>query len=1131
MGVKTDPQLLQAYVDQGDRSAIDELVARHYPHVFQVALRLVHNEFDARDVAQNVFVKALDRADQVRDRTRFRGWLLRVTVNEVRMFWRRRKPATPLDELQLVFEEARDDSVDRKASRREFELELEKALERMPAKLKLPLVLHYYQSLSLAEVAAILELPKSTVQHRVTKAVARLRRRFAKHNGVVLLPLLASSFPTIPTAQLAAGPAAVGVTTGGLLAVNSKLALAAIAVAVLLIAGLGITLLLPDASEPAPIETSGSPVDSAPSTPPSDGTLAGRATSAPVTQARGATPREARVETRGPCRITGRVLSAATREGIGGARVVVCVPTARGDDVLMGLHDAVHTNTYWTDAEGRFRCDQLPRESGYSVVVTHPDFAYAEISGISIPAHTKVTDAGAILLRGSTQLRGRVMDARGHPIAGVLVQAGSPHDHPMPLSFSYRGAALRGPSATTGVDGRFTLHQMSPGYHRVWARKAGHATMAVRHARVPASAELVLRMARARPLRGVVQTPAGEPIAGIAVRVKLQQSIRAGRQGWVAATDWRTLETDAAGRFRVDDLPVGIGFDPALVIDSPHYEQLWRELRGIPSEALTLTLRPVSAPDGQPLTIRFRPTDGTARHGFEGVAEISGDIEEVPLGISVPIDSATGTAVFPAVPPGTHEVSVTLRGYMRTNATVTMGHSAREHTLDLTRGAVARGRVIDAVTGDPIPGAHVRNGSINFAESDDAGRFELWGLRGGRAQFGAVSAEAPGYLRKGVSLPFKRDADSVDIEVVLQPTSALLTLKGRVVDPDGVGVAGAEVGVSLTGGKVYHRRARTDDAGHFKFPAVNPEHLPDVMQLRVHHTQFARSIRDLTRAQARTAIVVALTRGRTLKGRVLDQRGEPVADASVGVIATSTLGPLDGAQLTQDNIERWAYGLLPYLSGTAQTDATGRFTLTQMPTDAVQVFAFHPMTTWLVEGGRTGAEVGVGAGDVAELEVRLRRGYRLAGTIRAPDGTPVPGMRVNAEGVHIAALTDALGRFDLSPVFRDETVVRARSKHYSVELATPSDQAADLRLDALPHAPLQGRIVDESGRPLAGVVLRAASPLGEKRATTGADGAFALGGVQIGTQTLQIEHEGSTTTTTVTVQHMRPNDVGDITLR
>ena len=65
----------------GDDAAFGRLVARHSPHVFRLAFRMVGNEHDAEDAVQEAFLKAYRALPEFESRSRFSSWLHRITVN------------------------------------------------------------------------------------------------------------------------------------------------------------------------------------------------------------------------------------------------------------------------------------------------------------------------------------------------------------------------------------------------------------------------------------------------------------------------------------------------------------------------------------------------------------------------------------------------------------------------------------------------------------------------------------------------------------------------------------------------------------------------------------------------------------------------------------------------------------------------------------------------------------------------------------------------------------------------------------------------------------------------------------------------------------------------------------------
>ena len=81
----------------GDQLAFEPLVTRYQKVLFNVALRMVGNYEDARDIAQTAFVKAFEKLDTYDPRYRFFSWIYRIMMNESLNYLQRRKFHEPLD--------------------------------------------------------------------------------------------------------------------------------------------------------------------------------------------------------------------------------------------------------------------------------------------------------------------------------------------------------------------------------------------------------------------------------------------------------------------------------------------------------------------------------------------------------------------------------------------------------------------------------------------------------------------------------------------------------------------------------------------------------------------------------------------------------------------------------------------------------------------------------------------------------------------------------------------------------------------------------------------------------------------------------------------------------------------------
>jgi RNA polymerase sigma-70 factor (ECF subfamily) len=150
-----------------------EVVAVHARLMHKIALSVTHNSDDAEDVVQEAFLQ-LYRTSGWPLIADHRAYLARVTW---RLAVRRATPANKLDELPLHLP-ATSAGPEREAINRQTESTLHALIDRLPEKLRQPLVLTAIQELSSPEVAAILGIPEGTVRRRAHSARELLRRQW-----------------------------------------------------------------------------------------------------------------------------------------------------------------------------------------------------------------------------------------------------------------------------------------------------------------------------------------------------------------------------------------------------------------------------------------------------------------------------------------------------------------------------------------------------------------------------------------------------------------------------------------------------------------------------------------------------------------------------------------------------------------------------------------------------------------------------------------------------------------------------------------------------------------------------------------------------------------------------------------
>lgn len=146
----------------------------HLDAAFNLAHRVTWSHADAQDVVQNAFVRAAMGIEQLRDRTRFRSWLLSITYREAVAVVRARRE-TPTDPALLPQRPDSDSDPATVFDRDERARLLRSAIARLPESLRVAVVLRDMEQLPMAEVAEVLGVGTSAAKMRVTRGREWLR--------------------------------------------------------------------------------------------------------------------------------------------------------------------------------------------------------------------------------------------------------------------------------------------------------------------------------------------------------------------------------------------------------------------------------------------------------------------------------------------------------------------------------------------------------------------------------------------------------------------------------------------------------------------------------------------------------------------------------------------------------------------------------------------------------------------------------------------------------------------------------------------------------------------------------------------------------------------------------------------
>lgn len=175
----------------GDVQAYADLVRRYQRRVVSVAYRLLGNSEDASDVGQDALVRAYGSLKQLNDASRFGAWLLRITTN-LSLNFRRARAARATVSMEDAFDGSsgtwrpepsaggRNGGVSEPLSR-EVHLAVTEAMEQLPDKQRLALVLFSVEGLPQKEVADILECSVELVKWNVFQARKKLKESLKEY--------------------------------------------------------------------------------------------------------------------------------------------------------------------------------------------------------------------------------------------------------------------------------------------------------------------------------------------------------------------------------------------------------------------------------------------------------------------------------------------------------------------------------------------------------------------------------------------------------------------------------------------------------------------------------------------------------------------------------------------------------------------------------------------------------------------------------------------------------------------------------------------------------------------------------------------------------------------------------------
>ncbi len=170
---------LVARVKAGDKKAFDLLVLKYQRKIMRLLSRMIRDQAEVEDVAQEAFIKAYRALPQFRGDSAFYTWLYRIAINTARNWLssNSRRPSTPssyenedgetFDEMDNLTDNTTPES---ELASRQIAQTVNKAIEDLPEDLRTAIVLREIEGMSYEDIAQSMNCPIGTVRSRIFRA-------------------------------------------------------------------------------------------------------------------------------------------------------------------------------------------------------------------------------------------------------------------------------------------------------------------------------------------------------------------------------------------------------------------------------------------------------------------------------------------------------------------------------------------------------------------------------------------------------------------------------------------------------------------------------------------------------------------------------------------------------------------------------------------------------------------------------------------------------------------------------------------------------------------------------------------------------------------------------------------------
>jgi RNA polymerase sigma-70 factor, ECF subfamily len=177
---QVEQRLLVARASQGEQEAFNDIVTQYSALMLRTANMIVGDRDIAEDVVQDALIQVWHHLPELREAGALRSWLMRIVVNQCISFKRKLARSTAFLRQSLLEQETDmlAQVADDHKGRMERDWDIARAINTLPMKQRVAIVMHYYYGMTLPEMAETLQTSENTLKKRIQAALTNLRRNF-----------------------------------------------------------------------------------------------------------------------------------------------------------------------------------------------------------------------------------------------------------------------------------------------------------------------------------------------------------------------------------------------------------------------------------------------------------------------------------------------------------------------------------------------------------------------------------------------------------------------------------------------------------------------------------------------------------------------------------------------------------------------------------------------------------------------------------------------------------------------------------------------------------------------------------------------------------------------------------------